>query len=91
MSKKKNLKAEKEREHFFRRIKERYDIALEDRTYQQVISTIKGKHHDHIQAIFLQRVSHTRSIYEITISNKTFVAVYDNSRHQLVTALPEEN
>lgn len=72
------------RNHFKRRLKERYGIKISNCQYHKLIKDVQtGK------AMSLRSQSKTRTIFELDIQGKPVIVVYSKSQHNLVTALKQ--
>jgi hypothetical protein len=81
MTKKKKVS---QREHFKKRMLERFNIDISRKRYDELVSMIKSK-----DAVLLERQSLRVSKYKITIDSKDYIVIYDKQRKTLVTVLPQ--
>lgn len=85
MAKRKSLsaKAIAQKKHFARRIWYRYGITCTNELIKRIVADIQNG-----RATFVEKQSHTRSIFVVQINGTDVPLVYDRSRKTLVTALP---
>lgn len=88
-------KQEIDRQHFYRRLYERYGISLSDGDYQRILKGIRC--YRDLQASgqripfnlrFVRRETNTRSLWMITVFNYDIPIIYSKESKALVTALP---
>ncbi len=80
MSKK---KSQNQMKHAIRRIKERFNIELNDNQYTQLCNRIKNKK----GSIFVEKQTNRVYVYDIQIEEQTVRVVWDKHRKSIVTAL----
>ena len=80
-----------ERIHFRRAMINRYGVDLTTDQCLEIIRAIRQRGRTAVIARLLERKSHTRSLYEIIINEQSIMIIYDNMRHELITALPPHN
>ncbi len=69
--------------HAKRRAAERYGIVLNKHLRRQIVQSIRQN-----KARLIERQSHTRTTWLVTVDDKPAVVIYDNHRHTIVTFLP---
>ena len=88
MSPRSKTKAQSERSHFKRRLSQRYGIHINRTGYWHLVDLVKSG-----QSEFLYSQSNTRSVHRIAFKHRGrsvgIIAIYDKSRGELVTALPQ--
>ena len=80
----KMTKAQSERVHFKRRLRERYGMHINRHEYRNIVNRVKS---GMSSCILVQ--SNTRSVHRIPYKDREIIAVYDKQRGELITALPE--
>lgn len=78
---KRHLKKEGQRTHAKKRALERYNLELNQDSYNELSEKAK-------QATVIKRTSHRVTIREIVHNGEMMKVVYDSKRHQIVTFLP---
>jgi len=86
--KKTRNKANAQKSHFSRRLKERYGIDLTQNMWESIISAIRK---DKENAVHLEMRSNTRSVWSVVFQDEELFVVYDKSRNTLATALPKDS
>jgi len=81
-------KKQSEKNHFKRRVFERYDISLNDGEYDFLVNKVKTNDKSIVK--FLMKQTNRVTVHLISFKNQEIVSVYDKLRKQLVTALPCE-
>lgn len=67
------------------RATQRYDVALSDDDIQNIIKKIQAN-----QGTHLWTQSNSRSIWKVEYEGKEYKLVYDKSRKQVITFLPQD-
>lgn len=80
---KKKDKVQCQREHFKRRVKERYGFEVNRHLYRLFLEKIWNK-----ESELMERQSHTRSVHRIITFHGPMYVVYDSLRKEFNTALP---
>lgn len=85
-------KATCQRNHFKRRLHERYNLLISDGEYDYLTARIKKHDNDNnkVKIEYLTKQSNRLSVFLIGYKNIEFVAVYDKFRKTLITSLPIE-
>lgn len=88
-------KKQNERYHFKTQMLTRYGIELLGDDVREIISTITGRstgkiNKHKITSEFVEKKSNSRSLYKVVYDDQVMLVIYDNSRHELVTALPKD-
>jgi len=83
MSRRRKPKAQSERIHFKRRLRERYGIRINRIAYRTLVDKVRA---GNSQYLFKQ--SNTRAVHRIEIGDIPVTVIYDNLRSELITALP---
>lgn len=77
-------KHKSERRHAFRRFAERFGCVLSNATYSDMVKQIQDG-----RATFVRRQSNRITIWRLTYNDRVVRVAYDNSRHNIVTFMPE--
>lgn len=80
-------KERQQRNHFKRRLEERYNLSLPDGEIDYIIARIR-KNDTPSLIKYITKQSNRLIVFSILHKSIEFVAVYDKFRKQLVTALP---
>lgn len=71
--------------HVCKRLKQRYNIEVNEQQIKDMANLCKNNKCQHIE-----KISNTKSIKIINFNNKTIPVIYDNERHLIITVLTNE-
>lgn len=77
-------KYDNQKRHAIRRLYERYEIAINDNQYQDIVNLIQR-----CKARFILRQSNRVTAFEIEFKQRKLIALYDSHRKSIITFLPE--
>ena len=83
MSRRKKPKAQSERIHFKRRLRERYGIRINRIAYRSLVDKVRSGN-----STYLFKQTNTRAVHRIQVQDTPVTVIYDTMRGELVTALP---
>jgi len=72
--------------HAYVRAAQRYDVSLDEQQQAEIVESIQCG-----ECVFIERQSHNRTLWRVTVSDRVIGVVYDRKRKCLVTVIPPDD